>query len=336
MEYLGENKPVNSLQPLLSVCIMTYQHGKYIKDCLEGAIIQKTSFPIEILIGEDESTDGTREICKEYAEKHPDKIRLFLRSRKDVIQINGKSTGRFNLLQTLKTARGKYIALCEGDDYWSDPLKLQKQVDFLEAHPDFAVCFHAAYELHEGREKRISNSNLNKDVFTIEDLAKGNFLHTPTVVYRNIFKGNFPEWFNRIGVGDYPLHMLHSNEGKIKFISEPMGYYRVHGSGAWSGLNQRESKIRLIHVIDVLIEGDFRDSIKDLLIVQRRKYVNELLMIDLNANWNEFCLDLKEFAEKDEELFKIWLTNTTPKKSGLAQQSAWQNRINRLRNIFKR
>src|SRR5690606_36284281 len=125
----------------LSVLVTTYNHANYIAQCLDSILMQQTTFPFEIILGEDESTDGTREICKDYAQKHPDIIKLFLRSRKDVIYINGKPTGRFNFLASLKACTGKYIALCEGDDFWTDPLKLQKQVDFLEANPEYEACF---------------------------------------------------------------------------------------------------------------------------------------------------------------------------------------------------
>ena len=129
-------------KPLVSVCCITYNHVHYVKDALDGFLIQKTDFPYEICLGEDESNDGTREICKEYAEKYPDKIRLFLRSRKDVIYINGHATGRYNFIETLKECKGKYIALCEGDHYWTEPTKLQKQVDFLEANESYVMSFH--------------------------------------------------------------------------------------------------------------------------------------------------------------------------------------------------
>jgi len=121
-------------KPVVSVCVQTYQHVNYIKDCLDGILMQKTTFPSEILLGEDASTDGTREVCIEYAEKYPKKIRLFLHHRKNNIKINGSPTGRFNFLYNLYSARGKYIAICEGDDYWTDPYKLQKQVDFLDVN----------------------------------------------------------------------------------------------------------------------------------------------------------------------------------------------------------
>lgn len=124
------NKVSESL--IVSVCIQTYNHERFIGKCIDSVLMQKTTFPFEILLGEDESIDDTRKICTEYAIKYPNKIRLFLHSRKNTIFINGVATGRFNINYNLKNSNGKYIALCEGDDYWTDPLKLQKQVDFLD------------------------------------------------------------------------------------------------------------------------------------------------------------------------------------------------------------
>ncbi|MDF1549683.1 MAG: glycosyltransferase, partial [Bacteroidales bacterium] len=118
----------------LSVCMITYNHEKYIGQAIEGVLMQKTNFDIELLIGEDFSNDNTRNICMGYKNKYPDKIKLLLRE---------KNIGMMrNFIQTLNTCKGKYIALCDGDDYWTDPLKLQKQVDFLEANPEYALCYH--------------------------------------------------------------------------------------------------------------------------------------------------------------------------------------------------
>ena len=127
-------------KPLVSVCCVTYNHVGFIRDAIDSFLMQKTDFNYEICLGEDASNDGTRGICVEYAKKYPDKIRLFLRSRDDVIKINGTATGRYNFIETLKECKGKYIALCEGDDYWTDPYKLQKQVDFLEANSEYSFC----------------------------------------------------------------------------------------------------------------------------------------------------------------------------------------------------
>ena len=122
---------------LVSVCTLTYNHEAYLRDTLEGILMQKVDFPMEILVNDDASTDGTRAILREYAEKYPDLIRPFYQD------VNLYSQGKDLCLEVLyPAARGKYIALCEGDDYWTDPDKLQMQVDFLEAHPEYTACVH--------------------------------------------------------------------------------------------------------------------------------------------------------------------------------------------------
>src|SRR5699024_6113588 len=147
-----------------------------------------TDFPFEILIGEDASTDKTREICKKYAEKHPDKIRLFLRKEEDKCFIDGRPTGKINIMKTRNAARGKYAALCDGDDYWTDPGKLQKQADFLEQNPDYVLAFQDARMIDE-EGKFLSDSGLPDNLKTDGtgiDLIGGKWLPTLTVMYRNI------------------------------------------------------------------------------------------------------------------------------------------------------
>src|SRR5699024_9032968 len=130
--------------PAVSVLVMTYNQVDYIKDCLRGILMQRTGFAFEILLGDDDSTDGTREICITYANRYPDKIRLFLHHRANNIHAYGQPTAKFNALYNFFEAKGKYIALCEGDDCWIDPLKLQKQVDFLEENEDCSLCYHSS------------------------------------------------------------------------------------------------------------------------------------------------------------------------------------------------
>ena len=224
-----------SKNPLVSVCTTTYNHKAFISQAMEGALIQKTDFPYEILIGEDDSTDGTREICKEYAAKHPDKIRLFLNDRKNVIYINGRPTGRWNFINLLKNSKGKYIALCEGDDYWIDPLKLQKQVDFLEANPDYGLVHSAADKLIEKENRLIKwdKNNFRKipQGYIFEDLLVYNFIITLTVCvkrelvldYLNKYKLEDKNWM----MGDRPMWMEISKHAKIGYISELFGTRRV-------------------------------------------------------------------------------------------------------------
>ena len=260
-------------QPLVSVCIQTYQHANYIKQCLEGILMQKTTFPFEILLGEDNSTDGTREICLEYAKKYPKKIRLFLHARENNIKINGQPTGRFNFVYNLFIAKGKYIALCEGDDYWTDPLKLQKQVDFLEANPEFSICYHNVDILNDNNLRPSFLNRSKNTVFSINDLANSNLIHTPSVVYRNLLI-DLPNWLNKSPVGDYPLHMLHAEKGKIFCIAETMGVYREN-VGIWSTNKKNNNKYSWLIVLRYLLENiENKDARINLFIQLNRTFEN--------------------------------------------------------------
>ena len=220
-------------KPLVSICIVTYEHIEFIKKCLHNTLSQKTTFPTEILLGEDGSTDGTREICQAYANKHPNKIRLFLRKRADVIYIGGKPTGRYNFMQNIEAARGKYIAICEGDDYWTDPYKLQKQVDFLEANPDYVMCFHNAEVLHQnsGQFSLFADSHFFKDTYEIEEVIGRWFIPTASIVFRRPPDFSFPDWFTKVASGDIALISLLANYGKVKYLDEVMAVYRKHDGG---------------------------------------------------------------------------------------------------------
>ena len=231
----------NNNLPLVSVCVTTYQHAPYIKECLDSILMQKTDFPFEIILGEDESTDGTREICIEYAEKHPDIIRLFLRSRKDVIYINGNPTGRFNFTKNLKAAKGKYVALCEGDDYWTDPLKLQKQVDFLDGNEDCVACHHwhqYAWPDKNGtyllKGAPIENQGyLPKPKSNVIEIF-GNRMRVKsrTIMFRNTLE--LPDWFYKVSFGDVVISMLLGQKGLFGFIDEPIAVYRQTRNGVSS------------------------------------------------------------------------------------------------------
>lgn len=223
-------------RPLVSVCVQTYQHAPYIRDALEGILMQKTDFPFEIVLGEDGSTDGNREICIEYADKYPDIIRLFLNSRENVVYVKGRPTGRWNFLNNLRHARGKYIALLPGDDYWTDPLKLQKQVDVLERHPGIVACHHwYEHRFEDGRmaKRPPRQGYCSKTITTVEDLFANRVrIKARTILFRNIIDENFfPEWFMTVAFGDVPLSFLLGQYGDFYFIDEPMAVYRITGKG---------------------------------------------------------------------------------------------------------
>ncbi|MDO1501089.1 glycosyltransferase [Winogradskyella maritima] len=263
--------------PLVSICVQTYNHKDYIKQCLDGILMQKTDFSFEIILGEDESNDGTREICKQYASKHTEKIRLFLRSRKDVIYINGRPTGRYNFIENLKACKGKYIALCEGDDYWINPLKLQKQVDFLEKNQDFRICYHAVKIYNQGKQEFIPEYNTREveDITTINDLAQGNYINTPSVLIRNEIK--IPKWFTKCALGDWTFYMLVVNSSKIMKMPEEMAVYRVHTESIWSGKSVEQRMIDTNKNIKILILSRLFNEKVNSILIKKLNYYNSKL-----------------------------------------------------------
>lgn len=259
-EYLELSRPA----PLVSVLVQTYQHAQYIGECLESILSQKTNFSFEILLGEDSSNDGTREICIRYANKYPDRIKLFLHERENNFSINGRPSGRFNFTYNLLSAQGKYIALCEGDDYWTDPNKLQKQVVFLENNPEYVLsCHPVRYWNEEEQLFKYPDMAFDKeyDTYTVGDLLKGNFITTCSVVFRNDFE--LPSWFTQLPVGDWPLYIILCgfSKGKIHHLSQYMATYRIHAGGIFSLDSKINQVKRLIDTCDILLEqSSFLDS----------------------------------------------------------------------------
>src|SRR5690554_3721453 len=219
--------------PVVSVCVQTYQHAPYIRECLDSILMQKTDFPFEILLGEDASTDGTREICIEYAEKFPDKIRLFLHRRENNIEILGKPTGRFNLLYNIFSAKGLYIAICEGDDYWTKANKLANQVKFMNANPVYTISFHNV-NIYNSKDSTLSHDYITREVpstTNIYNLAKGNYIHTPSILFNSSYAQVLPEAITKTSIADYFLLMLLAQHGPIYKLEESMATYRIHEGG---------------------------------------------------------------------------------------------------------
>jgi glycosyltransferase involved in cell wall biosynthesis len=218
--------------PKVTVSLITYNHAGYIAQALQGALSQQTDFDFEILIGEDGSTDGTREIAIACQKKFPERIRVLLNDRKNVSYANGKPTGNWNLANNIRNARGQYIALLDGDDYWTSPLKLQKQADFLGQNPGFALCYHNVLILDESDPEKRELHEKNPGPKTLRNLLRGNFMHTCSVMFRAGLFPKFPAWYFSSAFGDWPLHILNAQHGDIGYLDEVLGVYRKHGQGA--------------------------------------------------------------------------------------------------------
>ena len=214
--------------PKVSVAIITYNHEKYIAQALESVLMQEANFNYEIVVSDDCSTDSTSDILHSFQAKHPDKIRLFL---------NQTNIGMHrNFVQAFFSCQGEYIALLEGDDYWTSPQKLQTQIDFLDHHPDYALCFHNALVVFEDQrypDAEYCPKDLLSDL-TIEQLFQFNYIPTASVVYRRGLIHKLPDWVFHLKMLDWPLHLLHAEHGKMRYLDPVMSAYRIHPGGAWA------------------------------------------------------------------------------------------------------
>jgi glycosyltransferase involved in cell wall biosynthesis len=256
----------------VSILMITYNHENYIREAIEGVLMQKTDFKIELVIGEDFSTDRTREIVMEYLKKYPEKIK--------VISSETNVGAMANELRTLKACQGKYIAFCDGDDYWTDPNKLQKQVDFLETHPDYVICFHNVQIL---KNQQIIDDYITRKLPSstdIYELAKGNFIHTPSVVFKASFIKELPNEFSISPVGDYFLYMLLAQNGRIWKFDNVMAIYRIHDGGIWSTIDPTEKCFKIVKYLDLMVNC-FKDH-KIIKILQKRRN-NLILSLLLNS-----------------------------------------------------
>lgn len=243
----------------ISVSVITYNHEKYISKALNSVLDQTIDCEYEILIGEDQSSDNTRKIVEEYKNRYPEKIKLYCHEHpENYIRINGRT----NIINNLQQATGEYIALLDGDDYWTDPYKLQKQMQFLNSHPECTMVFHRADWLENGR---ISSATYGpptvKDYYTADDLLEhSNFIPTCSVMFRRGLFGEFPEWLSETPYLDLPLHILNAQYGKIGFINESMAVYRVHSGGVYSGRNKIYQAINNLLCYEIM---SFHIGLKD-------------------------------------------------------------------------
>ncbi len=218
----------------VTALVVTYNHRPFIAAALHSALAQRTGFDYEILVSEDCSTDGTREVVLDVQRRHPDLVRLILSER----NLRTNET----VARGIRAARGEYIALLDGDDAWTSDDKLRKQVAFLDAHPDCAMCFHNAQVVHEnGREPWLWNKPGQKRLSSMRDLWHGNFIATASAMIRRSALPEIPDWYDTLfPITDWPLYLLAAEHGTIGYIDETMCIYRYHSGGLYSSKSEWE------------------------------------------------------------------------------------------------
>ena len=223
------DSPPPNTELKVSVLIITYNHEKYIAQAIESVLMQKTDFRYELIIGEDCSTDGTGEIVREYGRKRPEIVHAPLRER--------NIGARRNFRRIFAAARGKYIALLEGDDYWTSPQKLQAQADLLDAHPETSLCGHrSVWHYENGAQPDRVPSEIPGGFYELADILERNLFHTGSAMFRRVIDA-VPDWHAPLYMGDLPLFVTLAQYGNICLLPESMGVYRLHGGGVWTGVD---------------------------------------------------------------------------------------------------
>lgn len=278
---------------LVSINCITYNHENYIAEAIDSFLMQKTNFKFEILIHDDASSDRTADIIREYEKKYPDIIKPILQKEnqksKGVININY----RFNHTR----AKGKYIAMCEGDDYWIDSYKLQKQIDYLENHTHCSMCFHAAEIVTICKEKIDIIKPYNENCISITDdiiLGGGGFMATNSIVYRRDAMSNPPQLYFDWPVGDYPLQILTSMKNYAYYINEIMSAYRVGVKGSWTTkmTSSKDSKDKNVKHIEKTI----------VLLNEFNEYSNEKYSDAINKRISKLKIEILIIKKKLKEL----------------------------------
>lgn len=257
----------------VSVLTTTYNHERYIGQAMDSVLAQQTNFPWEQIVGEDCSTDGTRPIVESYQRRHPDQIKPILRER---------NVGRRkNFLEAFRLCQGQYIAILEGDDYWTVPHKLQHQVDFLDAHPDHSICFHAVEARDQAGVQAPKVVRADRARYTLEDLLEKNVIPTCSVLFRNHLFDSFPDWYLQAPAGDWPLHVLNAQHGDIGYIDEVMAVYRIHAGGVWSPRISSDRRRQILLILELFyrnLDPVYRPKIEQSLARWHFKTINALLI----------------------------------------------------------
>ena len=291
----------------LTIVTTTYNQEKFIGQAIDGMLMQKTNFPFQIVISNDCSTDNTLKILNSYKEKYPEKIKI-INNQENL----GAMKNFINTLDQIKDT--EYVAFCDGDDFWTDENKLQKQVDFLDQNKDFNICFHKARLFYENKEKEDSIiPEIAPDISTIDDLAKSNYIVANSVVYRWKFNNiSLKEVFPiDIAPGDYYIHLFHAQDGKIKMINEVMSAYRRHSGGMWwSNDNENKEKFILEYGKKFLNFYNAADKYMKLpqnaFYEQRKDIIYNIIVTYIKNNKYE---ELKDaiVSDKDKKIFDICL-----------------------------
>jgi glycosyltransferase involved in cell wall biosynthesis len=305
-------------QVKVSVSVTAYNHEKYIAQAIDGILTQSVNFKYDVIIGEDCSTDNTRNIVLDLQKQYPDTIKLILP------QENLGCGGSKIFIQTLQESQGIYIAFLDGDDYWTSRYKLQKQVDFLDNHPECVMCFHntlVKYEDNEGRGSWNLRPFQQKEVLTIEDIFANCCIQTSTIMIRKETLSTQLNWFNNMElhhIDDWTIAVLFAHHGKIGYINEVMGVYRQQSSGFWSVNNKVQQLIAVIdryERVNSLLNFQYNETIKNQIIIRYYELAAEYEKV---GDYKSAGIYLEKSIAERPKLLELYLSG-----AGLTGKNVW-------------
>lgn len=350
------------MKPLVSILCLSFNQEKYIAETIDSFLMQKTDFKFEIIIHDDKSIDNTTRILRGYEKKHPEMIKVIY---EDENQFSKGNAANF-INNMYNDAKGKYIAWCEGDDYWTDPYKLQKQVDFMENNSDYSVSFHSAkviYESGNGKDQIFPDKGSQKD-FSINELLRGNFIQTNSVMYRKKNSYDLPK---NIMPLDWYMHIYHAIDGKLGFIDEVMSVYRKHEAGIWwdsqnnrdkhiekygieqlnmyfevlnlieNNLSYRESVYNSISILIEQMSGTAKRTSSDILFKAIKEFPDNIakILVDENKIINQLHNGYDEITHKNEKLDQT-IGELKSELSVIKNSRAWKIRNKLAKSLGKK
>lgn len=295
------------IEPVVSICCTTYQHIKYIRDAIEGFLNQQTNFPVQIIVRDDASKDGTTEIVAEYAAKYPALICPILNKE------NLYKKGISPMKDCMSHAKGKYIALCEGDDYWTDPLKLQKQLDFLEENKEYSMVCHDALVINEmtNTSSLFFTDAHKKQACTTKDVFGGHFCPTASIIFRKESL-SLTDYYPNAMAGDLMLTLLLSLKGRLYRMKDVMSVYRKTSNGA-TQVNRRDMKkswtnrIEIFNHFNKVSNYRFNRNIE----IENRILKNRIRFLDCNSKIKRFfiMINMKVLFKQRKYLYDFHFIN---------------------------
>ncbi len=277
---------------LVSVCIVTYNHELYIKQCLESVLAQNVNFRYEIVIAEDCSTDNTKNIIKTIQSQHPNIFKVIYQAKNRGMMKNAE--------HALQLCRGKYIAILDGDDYWTDANKLHQQVNFLETQTNCVICFHNTQEIWENSNHKEPISLVPKGmpkITSFKDIIRSNYIPTCTIIFKNNLFHKLPGWTTDFPELDYSITLLNAQHGDIGYINKSMAVHRVHKGGMYFNLQDNASESRK-HLLGIM-QNIYQSSRNDL-----RPYVRNRIS-ELSFELARIALKNHDFATCRKYLLQV-------------------------------